>query len=294
MNNNNYYTNIIITLLLLTFSISSYCANHSGIDKQPAIYIEDLDTAFMDHSYTPSVLKSKLLHKQNQFQKTKDTVGQIITLIELSDLERWNGEFEKGFDLLWKAYELSKATNDNALQIRIHRNLGISYTIFNQDSLALKYFTLALKQAKSLTLHPLIAADELRHTYYSMANLYTVNRAYYVAIQYMDSCKLCCPHMDSFPHVEAELGRIYGLQGKLKIAKEKLLKALEHFSEENTRYLVKVYANLGNIEYKEGNNDKALYYLQKSLDKIEKFKSFTEIKPEIHEKMAKIFKDKKK
>lgn len=276
----------LFVILFFSLSFACYSANNYVQAQKRGIYFWQIDTI----PQISQLKKTELQNRIEQFTAQKDTSAVILSLIELADLDRWGGSFEEAFEKLWRAYTLAVESKNLELQVRIDRNLGIAYEVFNQDSLALFYMARSINNAKHLIKQSLMSEEELVHGYFSLSSIYRNNADFQTAFQYLDSCDyLKGQKQQETPYIDADRGYMYLQMGKLTLARDKLYKANRILTETNQRYQVVTLSFLGDLHLRLQNTDSALLYYQRSLEKMYEFDAHVEIKSDLMYKIADLY-----
>lgn len=231
------------------------------------------------------LFESELLN-YNEAKSRKDTLTIIQSLINLSDFDRYRGDYDLAFDKLWESLELSQVKGSESTLVLIYRNLGILYDIFNKDTIALEYLLKSVDLSKK---QPRTDNENLRQfvsSYFSVAMYYRNREEYDIALKYLDSCDGVFNKKEKLPYILADRGYCYLKLNKLRVAENYLFEAKKILKDENSPYQVAVYSFIGDLKVNTAEKDSALVYFNKSLDAIEKLKVHMELKPKILEKMA--------
>lgn len=280
---------IFTIALFIKLITPCYSAYNQDNEQTRVPYIWQIDSIHSQDQAKNIEYRKTLLDRFMQSSAKKDTSEIILSLIELADLDRWKGSYEESFEKLWKAYALAAEAKNEAFQVRIDRNLGIAYEVFNQDSLALLYMNRSLEKAKTLVSKSALEPDEIVHSYFCLSSIFRNNKDYTVALQYLDSCANASDDKRETPYIDADRGYMYLQMNKTDLAKEKLYKANRILTETNQRYQVVTLSFLGDLHLRLNNPDSALFYYQLSLEKMKEFDAHVEIKSDLMYKMADLY-----
>lgn len=281
---------ILATVIVISL-FAGIVACAQTLKNSSQIYIQQLDPTIKVNKLSTEELREVLLDKKMKSEAQNDTLGVIISLLELTDLDRWNGDYNDAFEKLWEAMYLSKESNDSVIQMRIDRNLGITYELFNQDSLALRYLLKSTADAKKMIKHALLPQSEVIHCYFNLSSFHRNNGDFDTALQYLDSCDMTREKtVDGYFSV-ATRGHILLLQGKPEEAAPKLYYGIKELVRRNVRYQVVTFSALGDLKHAENEPDSALYYYQHCLKKMDELNAHVEIRTEVLEKVAGIYYD---
>ena len=283
----NYLIFFITSLLLLGYSAPDTLA------QQPrGLYIWQIDSTWNSQQPEGKEYQRQLEEKLEQSYAEHDTTTSIVSLIELADLSRWKGSFEDAFENLWKAFLLATESKDEALQVRIDRNMGITYEVFNQDSMALELHQKALKDAKRLSHKGILNQTEVLHCYFSLSAYYRNKGEFTLALQYLDSCEQLHTGKGPMPYADADRGYIYLQMNRTAEAHESLRRANKHMISNKQRYQVVTLSFMGDLYAAIHQQDSALYYYQQSLQKMNELNAYINIKSKVLYKIAGILQQK--
>lgn len=221
-------------------------------------------------------------------KKKNDSLTILKSLVNLSDLDRYRGDYDLAFDKLWESMLLSKNKLYEKESVLIYRNIGILYDIFNKDSLAINYLSKSVDLAKRQSKKDESNLRQLVSSYFSTSMYWRDRDNYELALKYLDSCSTIFTKKQVLPYVLADRGYCYLKLNKLSSAEEYLYLAKKHLLEENSPYQVAVLSFLGDLKIKKFENDSALIYYSNSLKSAEKMKVHMEFKPDLLQKIAEI------
>lgn len=294
MSNIKHLHHILLLIFQFTFYISGY--------SEP--YKTQNDSINMNYNETQWSLNKILSKPEKSFKNLsviyeqslaqKDTNSVIHCLISLGDIERFRGNYEASFDFLWDALMFANKSKDQINLIKINRNLGILYDIYNKDSLALEYLLEALHLSKQLDSNKKIQKHENVACYFSIASHYRDKKQYNIALNYLDSCSLVYDKNKRQPFVQADKGFIYLKKGQLDLAEKNLFEAKAEIHRKEEKYHIVLLSFIGDLKIAQHQPDSAIYYFSKSIEELEKSNAHLEYKPQLLEKLASLYLEKGK
>lgn len=202
--------------------------------------------------------------------KNKDTVNAIKHLLSLSDLYSHNVNYGKSYDGYWEALLLADASKDSVSIASIYQGLGWLYSFYKRDEEALKYFNLSIDIRKKLIKKDNTEEkrDYLQSDYFSVLNLYRVNKNYKKVKIYLDSCiqidNQRSQNRKSY-YLIAESGFVEATEGKFDEGLSKLYEAKTFFEEFDPSYLVIIHSLLGDVYKMMEDNEQGIIHYKKSL-----------------------------
>ncbi len=257
------------------------------------LYLNELNENYKPNRSQPDSSYQKASELFILYSSQKDTTLATICLLELSDIERYQGKYEEAFEYLWKAAELFEAKLKDPLNIRINRTFGILFNIYNKDELTLRFQEKALQQAKKFVEQQKADTMEIAHCYFALSFFYRNKEDFPTALQYLDSCKLLYNNKKLLAYVEADKGLIYLKTNQINLATKHLYKIKDFFLDGFDPYQVVYLSYLGDLKSKTNQPDSAIFYYSKSLQTLEKRKVFLDYKPSILESLALLYSAKK-
>ncbi|WP_298363531.1 tetratricopeptide repeat protein [uncultured Lutibacter sp.] len=198
----------------------------------------------------------------------KDTLSAINFLLELATIHSHNVNYGEAYDGYWKALLLSEKSKDIASQTKVYQGLGWLYSFYKRDNEALKYFNLSINIRKNLPKTKTNLAY-LQSDYFSILNLYRVNKNYKLAKAYLDSCyqiKNSYSTNSKSYYLEAERGILSGFDGKYNKSLEILNESKNHFEKKDSGYLVIIHALIGEVYRLKGDFNKSISHFKESLN----------------------------
>ncbi|MDV7186031.1 tetratricopeptide repeat protein [Lutibacter sp. TH_r2] len=270
----NYYL-FVFFMLFVNLSIGQENNNLQEIHKKAmSLRFSQPDSAafYFDKGYQLSL-------------KNKDTLESINYLLELSQLYSHNVNYGKSYDGYWQALLLADKSNDLVSKSNIYQGLGWLYSFYQREDEALKYFYKSINIRKELLKNDNsdLNRDFLQSDYFSVLNLYRVNKDYATAKMYLDSCILMRKQSKlelRTDYLVPEEGLLYAIDGNFKKALENLNKAKKYFEENDPSYLVIVHSLLGNVyrlmdlPYKSIENHKKSLEISKELNRHINYRIF--------------------
>ncbi|WP_111706208.1 tetratricopeptide repeat protein [Lutibacter citreus] len=205
--------------------------------------------------------------------KKNDTLAAINFLLELSEIHSHNVNYGDAYDGYWKALLLTEQSNDSISKAKVYQGLGWLYSFYKRDDEALKYFNLSINIRKNL-LKNSYYRPYLQSDYFSIMNLYRVNKKYDMAKIYLDSCyqiKDSRSLKNKSYYLEAERAILMGVEGNYKDALKLLNEAKNHFIKNDPSYLVIINALIGEVYNLTGDRDKSIHFYKESLNISNKF-----------------------
>lgn len=224
----------------------------------------------------------------------KDTLRAINFLTDLSQLHAHNLNYEKAYDGYWQALLLADKTNDSISKANIYLGLGWLYSFYKRNDEALKNFDNSLKIRKKLVKNNKLYTEYLVENYFSIASFYRVNKDFEKAKTYLDSITLLKEKnaIDENYYSLSELGYLAALDGNIEKGLNFINKSLNHFEKNDPSYLVVIYTLLGKIYRNQGDLTKSEEYFEKSLDISNKYKSHLDYRLFVFEELHKLYSQK--
>lgn len=230
------------------------------------------------------------LQATERFEQAADTPGIIRSKIGLSDLYKNDGFYHSAFDELWDAQILAEERHDTRALIKLNRDLGSLYSIYQKYDEAIAHFHTSLYLSKNLIRTHRLDSAALSKIYYSFAVTNRKAGAYDTALIYLDSCLMVqavkqTKKVDK-PYVLAEKGIIYLKTGRLDRAQAYLKSANDYFSQQNMDYRIFTQLFLGDFFLEQKNYREANAWYRLSLVSQENSPSHGDSKVEILKKLA--------
>ncbi len=279
---------IFAVLSAAIFFFNSYSAEISAQKNHSQMYLRKGVPVYNQKVEFSDTVLPGILSKYNELILKNDTIQAVLHLIEASDIERFSGNYEEAFELLWNGAGIIKQHTDNPLNIRINRNLGILYDIYNKDALTEYHLFESLKQAKYFAANNIVDSVEILHCYFSLATYCRGNSNFSTALQYLDSCQGLYPNNEFLPYVEADKGFLYLKLGDINNSAYHLYKVKNYFITTKSRYWAVVASFIGDLKMELHETDSAIFYYNLSIEAIDKYKVHLEYKPILLEKLAKL------
>ncbi|WP_245547688.1 hypothetical protein [Galbibacter orientalis] len=227
--------------------------------------------------------------------QSKDTLKVIQTLIELSTLYGHNLNYGKSYDGFWKALLLADTVKDSISIATIYNELGWLYSFYKRDEKALKYFNKSINIHKQLLPENINMKTYILSDYFSILNLYRVNKKYEMAKKYLDSCNIIerqiTPPINSF-YIKAEDSYLRAINGDFDIALEQLKECIAHFTDNTPSYLVVINVLLGDVYRMKGNSKLSIAHYKESLRRSENSKSHLNYQLKAYEGLKNIYLEK--
>lgn len=258
------FLNIYLSFILISLlNLKGYSQTNENNDP---IFTKALSLKFSD----PDSSAIYFLKGYEFNLKKKDTLKAINFLIEVSDLYAHNVNYGKSYDGYWEALLLAEKSKDSISTARVYQSLGWLYSFYKRDEEALKYFNLSLKIRKNLYKinHNTVNRYALQSDYFSVVNLYRVNKNYDKAKIYLDSCyQVLNSSIDTTTSyfLLAEKGFLEAKEGKIKESLLKLNECKTQFEKTDQSYLVIIHSLLGDVYKQIKNYDQSILNYEKSL-----------------------------
>ncbi len=261
------HRSILIFSLIFYFNISSFCQKED-LNK---IANELYSGAFEMLNENPDSSLKLVTTAQKAFVSINDTSGLLKCMHLNADLLKNKSQYYQSFDILWEALYLAEQFKDTSLLIKVNNELGLMYSIFNQPKESNELYEKSIelcKQSKDYR--------NLSSTYYSYGLRKRDHNKLEVAMQYLDSCEMIRKQASASRNnyfLMVERGSVLLKMGRIKEAEKLLLKAYNHFENNDNNFLAIINKYLGDLSLAKNEPTKAIQYYLKALSKIEKFKT---------------------
>jgi tetratricopeptide (TPR) repeat protein len=245
--------------------------------------------------FVKSVLIQDFQFEEVKKQNQKDSILQIDYHIKESDKFKNKGLYAVAYEHLWKALILANEKKDGNKLITIHNEIGVLYGIYGQEKEAIRHKQLSLNYVKKQRNSIKGKRNNLARAYYSLAVQYRRAKEFDKALVYLDSSSSIGNRYvnNENPYVFAEKGTIFLKNGNLDEAEKLLLKSKSILEKNNRHYLVIVYSFLGDLYQRKNEIDNSIKYYEKSLKSMSVFNSHTDLKTDILQKTASLYREKK-
>jgi len=264
--------------------------NANGLAQDAFYAPETLFDAETLHDIEPDTARVLYQKAIEGFDHAKDTTGMIRSKIGLSDLYKNDGFYHSAFDELWDAQIFAEALRDTLSLIKLNRDLGSLYSIYQKYEEALAHFQTSLHYTRHITDPQRLAPITVSQIYYSFAVTHRKAGAYETALIYLDSCLLAKQirgtSKEEQPYVLAEKGIIFLKTGRLDEAQKYLEIANAYFSQRNMDYRIFTNLFLGDFYLARERYRKANAFYRQSLISQENSPSHGDSKVEILKKLA--------
>ncbi|WP_075590160.1 helix-turn-helix domain-containing protein [Labilibacter marinus] len=225
-----------------------------------------------------------VLSSNSTIQQANDsTHTHLHKIIELSDLDLREGRFNQSFDTLRSALPIATEKSDTSAILKIHRQLGILYGKFGQDSLANIQMQKGLFIAKKYFKKD---SSSLLTSYLSLASLYADIAPYDQALLYLDSCITVLPSSRNANYINSLYGKVYINKGEFNKAQKYYSQLEKNLSKTNKNFQVTNYFYLGELHLGLKQPQKAKQHYNTSLSIIDSFGVHPMLKPQVLEKLA--------
>ncbi len=280
----NFIGKTLVIATFLMFSVYSFAQQNpiNGLKSKLSQNLHDttkgkLLLELSDLYFTEKKVDSSILLLKNAlilFQKNKKSHLIIKTYTRLGSkmlLEKKAFEAKQYYN---KALEISKTINDPFLEMRAYNHFGYFYQELNDLDNALIYYNKALEIAKKRK-----NIDDISEIKILMLPIYLDKAQYQTALQTFNELSpyfATHPHEDNYPFYLSFGADIYKHLGQKHLEEQTLLKAYNaanenQWSQKNSSLL------LGILYTDAGNFSKAEYYLKRSLQLSEQYKSVEDI-----------------
>ncbi|MDO6800817.1 tetratricopeptide repeat protein [Wenyingzhuangia sp. 1_MG-2023] len=230
------------------------------------------------------------LYAKNENIRGRDTLQLVDFYLKTADENKNNGLYAMAYEDLWEAMLLASAVDNIEKLAVIYNELGVLYGIYGKSKKAIEYKKIALQYVKKSLVSNKENSQSLGKAYYSLAVQYRKAKEYKQSLMYLDSCFY--GNKNKNPYVLAEKGIVYTYQNRLKEAEVCLLAAKQLLEKESKHYLVIVYSSLGDLYVEKKQLEKAIYYYNKSLNRITVYKSHTDLQTDVLRKIGNLYRQK--
>ncbi|MBD0403750.1 tetratricopeptide repeat protein [Flammeovirga sp. EKP202] len=276
------YRQILIVLFSVIFSTSVFASDTDII----------ITTDFLKEIYEDDDLISaekELL----EFRKAGDVRGEVRTYLKLGGLYCNRVNYHKAYESYWEALFLLDKENYPMLKAKVYRGMGILYSLFERNDLAVKYYKQALSINRRLVENEVIPSENLRPNYHSLMVHYRYEGDAENTQLYYDSCTTI-PMEDNISRIllESEETFLSLLKGELiETGKsfKTLMPQLEGL-EDNQSYLVIFYSSYGDYFFKIQYYKEAIDYYKKALKVAKQERAHLNFTPLLYEKLVEAYK----
>ncbi|KXX66541.1 tetratricopeptide repeat protein [Flammeovirga sp. SJP92] len=276
------YRQILIVLFCVIFSTSVFASDTDII----------ITTDFLKEIYEDDDLISaekELL----EFRNAGDVRGEIRAYLKLGGLYCNRVNYHKAYESYWEALFLLDKENYPMLKAKVYRGMGILYSLFERNDLAVKYYKQALSMNRKLVENEVIPLENLRPNYHSLMVHYRYEGDAENTQLYYDSCT-SIPMEDNVSRIllESEETFLSLLKGELVETGKSfktLMPQLEGL-EGNESYLVIFYSSYGDYFYKIQHYKEAIDYYKKALKVAKLEKAHLNFTPLLYEKLVDTYK----
>ncbi len=221
----------------------------------------------------------KCLEGLGIYETLNDTVGLSDIYNCMGSLYKYQEETGKSIEYYGKSLELSIAIADSGDMAQAYNNIGVVHSNTGNIELAQDYYL------RAINLHKLTGNDEknLAISYNNLARTYLTKKEYTKAYDYIMKSLVIQTNLDYKRGIASQyqsLGRYYDLTGYTDLAIENYIIAYDMYIElGRLAYLKNITATISDIYSREGDFEKAYYFLNQnqvfsdSLFTIEKVKS---------------------
>lgn len=220
------------------------------------------------------------------FNKKRDTANYLICINYLSDIEHRKGHFNKAFDLIWEALPLAESIENKKPLYKFHQMLGILYSAFGKDSIALAQTKKGLKIALEHVENMGQNQNAVISSYLDVAVQYVSMEEYDKSIIYLDSCYLVNNGEKRLYFVDGAYGIAYLKMKDFKKSKAYFSGVLPYLEERNNGFQTSISYHYGELKKALNQNDSAIYYYKKSLEAIDSLKYNIKLKPAVLEALS--------
>ncbi|WP_044211670.1 tetratricopeptide repeat protein [Flammeovirga sp. OC4] len=276
------YRQILIILFSVIFSTSVFASDTDII----------ITTDFLREIYEDDDLISaekELL----EFRKSGDVRGEIRAYLKLGGLYCNRVNYHRAYESYWEALFLLDKENYPMLKAKVYRGMGILYSLFERNDLAVKYYKQALSMNRKLVENGVIALENLRPNYHSLMVHYRYEGDAKNTQLYYDSCTTI-PMEDNVSRIllESEETFLSLLKGELiETGKsfKTLMPQLEGL-EGNESYLVIFYSSYGDYFFKTKKYKESIHYYKEALKVSKQERAHLNFTPLLYEKLVETYK----
>ncbi|TYA78567.1 helix-turn-helix transcriptional regulator [Seonamhaeicola marinus] len=220
------------------------------------------------------------------FKKKGDITNYLICIHYLSDIEHRKGHFNKAFDLIWEALPLADSIENKKPLYKFNQMLGILYSAFDKDSIALEHTKAGLKIAKAHALKMNAETNTVISSYLDVAVQYLDMQSYNKAITYLDSCYIFHENSGRLHFVDGVYGIAHLKMGNYKASKSYFKGVLPYLQKHNNGFQTMISFHIGELKQALKETDSAQYYYKKSLNAIDSLTYNIKLKPKVLEALS--------
>jgi tetratricopeptide (TPR) repeat protein len=226
------------------------------------------------------------------FKGTFDTINYLWCKIGLAEIEKRKGSFTKSIDYLSEVLPTSYLIEDKDPLINIHKKLSALFDVYGKDSISLNHMKLSLRIAKQYVRKNKNEYNLVISAYTGMADRYLNQKAYNLALVYLDSSKLINPSNKRLYFVDAKYADVYLKKGDYDVAEKYINGILSHLRKNGNGYQTEILSHLGDIKMGRNKLDSAIYFYESALQAIDSLNANLELKPSVLEKLSKAYQQK--
>lgn len=232
-----------------------------------------------------------LKKEYNQFISKGDSIKAIHVLMERADVFSHQANYNKSYDILWRALIMADSLKKESLKAEIYLKIGRLYTFFHKKEEAIKYLNMALEINKNLIKKGILSKDILLANHYNFSATYRDLKDFKNAKKHLDSCNLYYVNNDllNINYLKFEKTFTFLNEGHLDKGLQTLNEIEPWFIANEPSYLVLIYTNYGDLYSKSNKVEIAETYYKKALDISKRFNAHIDFSPLIYEKLATLY-----
>lgn len=274
--------NFITIALVVLFSFTSNSQNKDLVYSKDRFRSEQ----YLMAQKAPQQAYAYFNEGASYFKEKNDIPNYLLSINFLADIEHRRGHFNKAFDLIWDALPLADSIENKKPLYKFHQMLGILYSAFGKDSIALTHTKKGLEIAKTYYGSIEQTPNAVISSYLDVAVQLTEMKAYEPAINYLDSCYIAHNKSNRLYFVDGVYGIAHLKQGNYKKAKSYFDGVLEYLEHKNNGFQTSIAFHLGELQQALNNHDSVIYYFNKSLKAIDSLEYNIKLKPKVLEALS--------
>lgn len=220
------------------------------------------------------------------FKQKGNILNYLICINYLADIAHRKGHFNEAFDLIWEALPTADSIENKKPLYKFHQMLGILYTAFGKDSIALKHTKAGLKLAKTHALKMNESTNTVISSYLDVAVQYLEMKNYNKALVYLDSCYIAQGNLKKLYFVDGVYGITYLKKKNYKLSKKYFNNILPFLEKQNNGFQTSISFHIGELKQALNQTDSAKFYYKKSLRAIDSLTYNIKLKPIVLEALS--------
>lgn len=221
-----------------------------------------------------------------------DTLAYLNKMIQLSDLEKGAGNFNRSFDILSDLISNSEALTNKRPLMSVYERIGTLYKLFTMDSIALAYKIKGLEIGKQFAATQKKTFNKLVYSYLGVARQHMSMEHYDKTLQYLDTCYRISSGKENPQAIEFLHGVLYIKMGLPQKANIYLQKVVTYYINKGSSQQARGFYYLGEVKLALHQTDSAIYYYEKCLNAVDSFQINGQTKPKVLEKLALLYGEK--